>query len=312
MFDTAANKLHYESPGGARSNPLLMIDGERFTQIVVDENVFNDIDVMFIGTENGTVLKTYLNTDRSEAQVVEEISLDTNNTKAPVLTMLKSETDQAIFVGTDLGVFKVPFEHCSDFNSRNECLAIVDPYCSWDGSSCVSSGGGEQYLQNGTLYTIFTDPGLKILQSPRNLTRRVNIANQPVNLFLLAEAEAGRNLQVDNGMIPCPPCDSLPFTEYRTTSSGKEYLMLLINGSSSENMTCPCSVVVATDGDFNQTAEFTLTADYSDAVNATETDLNELEDFECQIQGYKDELTDWKEHVGDACSLNNVQVCPAN
>ncbi|XP_022110791.1 uncharacterized protein LOC110990219 [Acanthaster planci] len=47
MYDTAANKLHYESPGSARSNPLLMIDGERFTQIVVDDNVINDTDVMF-------------------------------------------------------------------------------------------------------------------------------------------------------------------------------------------------------------------------------------------------------------------------
>ena len=47
MYATAANKLYYETEGGARSNPLLMIDGERATQIVVNEGVNT---TMFIGT----------------------------------------------------------------------------------------------------------------------------------------------------------------------------------------------------------------------------------------------------------------------
>ncbi|XP_022102980.1 semaphorin-2A-like isoform X2 [Acanthaster planci] len=147
MFDTAANKLHYESPGGARSNPLLMIDGERFTQIVVDENVINDIDVMFIGTEDGTVLKTYLSEDRSEAQVAEELSLNTRGLNhTAVLTMLKSDADQAVFVGTDRGVYKVPFQHCSDYTTCGSCVG--DPYCCWKNGRCLHLRKGLQGSEN--------------------------------------------------------------------------------------------------------------------------------------------------------------------
>ena len=95
----------------------------------------------------------------------------------------------------------------------------------------------------------------------------MSVPYHPLNLYLLAEADTGRDLRIDNqedGAIPCPPCASLNYTETRfSTRSGKEFLSLLINGSSAENVTCRCSVVVAAGVGFNETVDFTLTVDYS-------------------------------------------------
>ena len=55
------------------------------------------------------------------------ISLHTH--QKPVLRMLKS--DQAVFVGTDVGVFKIPLQHCQDYTTCKACLDVRDPYCKW-------------------------------------------------------------------------------------------------------------------------------------------------------------------------------------
>ncbi|XP_038072000.1 semaphorin-5B-like [Patiria miniata] len=304
MSVSAENKLHYETPGGAQSNPLLVIDGERFSQIVVDENVVNSIDVMFIGTENGTVLKAYLNANRSVAKVVEEISLNTDGRKTPVLTMLLSDSDQAVFVGTDIGVYKVPFQHCQDFASRVDCLVIEDPYCSWNGSSCVNSDEGEQDLETGADNTVA--PSITVHRAPKSQKRYLNINDRPINLYLFAETPTGQNLRVVNNEVPCPPCASLPYAEYRAASAGKEFLSLVINGSNSmETMNCSCTVALAVDGGYTESFNFTLTTD-----DSNEAQVNELEDSD-EIRRYQSKLQDWKNKVGESCGLDDVQSCQA-
>ncbi|XP_038071927.1 semaphorin-5B-like [Patiria miniata] len=310
MSVSAENKLHYETAGGAQSNPLLVIDGERFSQIVVDENVVNSIDVMFIGTENGAVLKAYLNANRSEAKVVEEISLDTDGRKTPVLTMLLSDSDQAVFVGTDIGVYKVPFQHCQDFASRVACLVIEDPYCRWNGTSCVNSDEGEQDLETGADNT--EPPSITIHLGPNSQTRYLNVKNQPINLYLFAEAPTGENLRVVNDEVQCTPCASLPYTEHRASSSGKEFLSLLINGSNSaETTNCSCTVVLAIDGGPNSSVNFDLTVDNSAAVSANDAEISQLENFDNEIRRYKRTLQDWQTQVGESCGLTDVQLCQA-
>ena len=51
-----------------------------------------------------------------------------SNQIQPVLTMVKSDTEQAVFVGTDSRVYKIPFVHCCDYILRNLSDA-GDPYC---------------------------------------------------------------------------------------------------------------------------------------------------------------------------------------
>ncbi|XP_038073420.1 semaphorin-5B-like [Patiria miniata] len=310
MSVSAENKLHYETAGGAQSNPLLVIDGERFSQIVVDENVVNSIDVMFIGTENGAVLKAYLNANRSEAKVVEEISLDTDGRKTPVLTMLLSDSDQAVFVGTDIGVYKVPFQHCQDSPSRMDCLGTEDPYCRWNGTSCVNSDVGEQDLETGADNTEPSILGITVHLTPNSPTRYLNVPNQPINLYLFAEAPTGQNLRVANDEVQCTPCASLPYTEYRASSSGKEFLSLLIDGSNSaETTNCSCTVVLAIDGGSNSSVNFDLTVDNSAAVSANDDEISDLEIFDNEIRRYKKTLQNWQTQVGESCGLTDVQLC---
>ncbi|XP_038073334.1 semaphorin-1A-like [Patiria miniata] len=296
----------------SRISPLLVSHGERFTQIVVDEGVANSTDVLFIGTENGTVLKAYLSEDWSEeARIVEEISLDTDGLKAPVLTMVMSEAARAVFVGTDIGVFKVPFQHCRDYTTCRSCLDARDPYCTWTGDSCsYGSRDGFQDLENGSSDLCPARNNDKIVFHTVPPQSQHRSANQPVNLYLVAEAPSGRNLRVV-GVDCYPPCANLPFTRFKSTSSGRQLLVLHINGSSTETSPrdCSCSSVFEIDGGVRGTANFTLTADNSNAVTASEMDIQELIEFDQKMAKYEYELQEWKNKVAQSCELRNLQVC---
>ncbi|XP_038074135.1 semaphorin-5B-like [Patiria miniata] len=298
LYTADANNLHYENPiTSTPSNPLLVIDGERFSQIVVDENVFSSTDVMFIGTENGTVLKAYLNGDRSEARVVEEISLNTNDhVKTPVLTMLLSDSAQAVFVGTDHGIYKIPFQHCQDYATCQSCLDARDPYCSWKNEECVHSGDGLQALEDNCARKMCpdfnADSELMVKTRPSNLFRSLNITNQPLNMYLVAQADVKENLLVVDDEIRCPPCASLPYTEHRSISSSQEFLMLLINGSSTENMNCSCSIVLATEC-VTKTINFTITADNSPRLNLAAEYMDVLSKYDNDISKYEQKLNKW-------------------
>ena len=113
----------------------------------------------------------------------------------------------------------------------------------------------------------FADPTLTILYAPRNERRVLQLADQPVHLFLVAEATPpGRNPRVRGGEVPCDRCASLPFTSTTYNLLGAEFLVVLINGTpASEN--CSCSSVVEIDGGMTATANFTITVD--DSGNCT-------------------------------------------
>ncbi|XP_022090663.1 semaphorin-1A-like isoform X2 [Acanthaster planci] len=317
VYRKAQNSFPYENQGPSfhrrrnRISPLLVTHGERFTQIVVDEGVVDSVDVMFIGTENGTVLKAYLSSDGSEARIVEEISLNSEGLKAPVLTMVKSEASQAVFVGTDIGVYKVPFQHCQDYTTCQSCLDSRDPYCRWTGNSCSSGRtDGLQDLENGSSDLCPDNKDDKILfrTLPKSQSRAVNFPNHPVNLHLVAEAPRGRNLRPVG--VDCSPCASLPFTHFRSACDRREFLVMHIDGSSAGTDDCFCSTVLEMDGGVRASANFSLTADSSDPVHASKRDLEELATFDVEMAQYKYELQEWKSIVAKSCELRDLQVCP--
>ncbi|XP_022110813.1 semaphorin-5B-like isoform X1 [Acanthaster planci] len=305
MFDTAANKLHYESLGGARSNPLLMIDGERFTQIVVDENVTHNTDVMFIGTEKGTVLKAYLKDDRSEAKVVEEIILKPHRL-TPVLTMLKSFAEQSVFVGTDEGVYKVPFQHCRDYASLQSCVDAQDPYCSWENGTCLYSRFPDICPPtpcNESRIIIHNCPSSQV-----SYIRHLHFSNHPLHLYVTAEAARKDNLSIVDNEITCHPCASLPYTESRSVSTCREFLALHINGSSTERENCSCSLVLEIECGATKTINFNITVDDSDPVLDTEC-LEDVADFDCEISRYKFQFDKWICNQAKSCGLEELHSC---
>ena len=113
---------------------------------------------------------------------------------------------------------------------------------------------------------------ISILTHPTSQRRTLRIPNQPVNLYLVAKASEGSNLRVVDDKISCHPCANLPYTQFKSISSGNEIIVLHINGSSNENMNCSCSCNLATDDGMTASANFTLTAD--DSRKIVHSDIN--------------------------------------
>ncbi|XP_026772237.3 semaphorin-3B [Pangasianodon hypophthalmus] len=134
------------TPLGGR--PLFLRTGMpySFTQIAVDRVNAADghYDVMFIGTDVGTVLKvisvpkgSWSNTEL----LLEELQVFKDSSS--IINMQISSKRQQLYVGSDKGVAQVPLHRCSMYGKVcAECCLARDPYCAWDGHTCT------RYLPN--------------------------------------------------------------------------------------------------------------------------------------------------------------------
>lgn len=150
----------------------------RFTAIATDAQVEalngDKYDVIFIGTDNGHVIKSihYLrsaNDTKSnqngsgEQQELDQSNLETvviSETQAfsrslPVKQMTVTNDQQSLVViGTGL-IVSIPIHHCAHKVSCKECLNLQDPYCVWDTKNhectsmkSVSSHNRMNFIQN--------------------------------------------------------------------------------------------------------------------------------------------------------------------
>uniref|UniRef100_A0A8C5DFY3 Sema domain, immunoglobulin domain (Ig), short basic domain, secreted, (semaphorin) 3bl n=1 Tax=Gouania willdenowi TaxID=441366 RepID=A0A8C5DFY3_GOUWI len=100
----------------------------KLQQIVVDRVEAEDghYDVMFIGTNVGTVLKV-ITIQNGNSLETEEVTLEE-------LHVFK----QAIYVGSPAGVAQVKLHRCETYGKAcAECCLARDPYCAWDGFTCA-------------------------------------------------------------------------------------------------------------------------------------------------------------------------------
>uniref|UniRef100_A0AAQ5XI74 Sema domain, immunoglobulin domain (Ig), short basic domain, secreted, (semaphorin) 3B n=1 Tax=Amphiprion ocellaris TaxID=80972 RepID=A0AAQ5XI74_AMPOC len=114
-----------------------------FTQIAVDRVSAADgqYDVMFIGTDKGTVLKV-INVPRESWNNMEELLLEELEV-FKLIRLATPVTAQQLYVGSDHGLAQVPLHRCSVYGKAcAECCLARDPYCAWDGTSCT------RYLPN--------------------------------------------------------------------------------------------------------------------------------------------------------------------
>ncbi|KAM4562791.1 sema domain, immunoglobulin domain (Ig), short basic domain, secreted, (semaphorin) 3bl [Odontesthes bonariensis] len=114
----------------------------KLKQIVVDRVEADDgqYDVMFIGTDVGTVLKVIaLNTGNSlETEEVTLEELQVFKVPTPITSLDISVKRQALYVGSPAGVVQVKLHRCETYGKAcAECCLARDPYCAWDGSSCT-------------------------------------------------------------------------------------------------------------------------------------------------------------------------------
>ncbi|XP_034559702.1 semaphorin-4E [Notolabrus celidotus] len=111
--------------------PLLVRRGAAFTRIIVNEVQAadgNKYHVMFVGTEEGTLVKA-VNYDE-EMFIIEEVQLF--QSPEPIKILKFSKSTGQIYAGSDYGVAQVPLATCERSSSCMDCVLTRDPYCGWD------------------------------------------------------------------------------------------------------------------------------------------------------------------------------------
>ncbi|XP_075713482.1 semaphorin-3A [Rhinoderma darwinii] len=113
----------------------------QFSQIVVDRVEAEDgqYDVMFIGTDIGTVLKV-VSVPKETWHDLEEVLLEEMTVfrePSAISAMEISTKQQQLYIGSPMGVSQIPLHRCDVYGKAcAECCLARDPYCAWDGSSC--------------------------------------------------------------------------------------------------------------------------------------------------------------------------------
>ncbi|XP_040017855.2 semaphorin-3ab isoform X2 [Gasterosteus aculeatus] len=113
----------------------------QFTQIVVDKVEAEDgqYDVMFIGTDMGTILKVVC-IPRGSWHDLEEVLLEEMTVfrePTAITAMVLSTKQQQLYLGSEIGVSQMPLHRCEVYGKAcAECCLARDPYCAWDGTEC--------------------------------------------------------------------------------------------------------------------------------------------------------------------------------
>lgn len=159
-----------ESVPSVNDKPYFTRTTSRFklTQIAVDTSAgpYKNYTVVFLGSDNGHVLKILASTEGANAsfstQLLEDIDVynpNKCNVRGEDRRVLGLELDRdhhALFVAFSSCVIRVPLSRCSEYsNCKKSCLSSRDPYCIWlKSSSCATvspgfKGGFEQDVENG-------------------------------------------------------------------------------------------------------------------------------------------------------------------
>ncbi|NXD97309.1 SEM3D protein, partial [Chaetorhynchus papuensis] len=96
-------------------------------------------DVLFLGTDDGKVLKVALAGGASRGPEVislEEISV--TKVPSPILDMKLSPKRQELFVSSTHGLLQLSLYRCELYGKTcTDCCLARDPYCTWDSKTCA-------------------------------------------------------------------------------------------------------------------------------------------------------------------------------
>ncbi|XP_051483805.1 semaphorin-3G [Apus apus] len=139
-----AHPLMYKPVYPRHHRPLLVKTDlpHRLRQLVVDRVEAEDgqHDVLFLGTDAGSVLKVVVSQKTSSAMAEEVIleELQVFKVPVPITQMEISVKRQTLFVGSSLAVAQVRLHRCETYGTAcAECCLARDPYCTWDGTACT-------------------------------------------------------------------------------------------------------------------------------------------------------------------------------
>ncbi|XP_036123323.1 semaphorin-3G isoform X2 [Molossus molossus] len=139
-----AHPLMFRSVRPRRGRPVLVKThlGQQLRQIAVDRVEAEDgtYDVIYLGTDSGSVLKVMALQSGDSAEPEEVVLEELQVFKVPtaITEMEISVKRQMLYVGSRLGVARLQLHQCETYGSAcAECCLARDPYCAWDGASCT-------------------------------------------------------------------------------------------------------------------------------------------------------------------------------
>ncbi|XP_056247782.1 semaphorin-4E [Seriola aureovittata] len=127
--------------------PVLVRRGATFTRIIVNQVQAADgekYNVMFIGTEEGSMLKA-VNYD-GEMFIIEEIQLF--QPPEPIKILKFSNVTDQLYAGSENGAAQIPLASCARSLSCMDCVLARDPYCGWDKvvGKCIALSNSQREL----------------------------------------------------------------------------------------------------------------------------------------------------------------------
>lgn len=133
LMDGVVNPIH--------QSPLLVhtASNYKFTAIAVDPQVETlngkSYDVVFIGTDNGNVLKL-INAGSADSHSDNKPIVVSEQQVLPLGIRIKelkiSRSTQTLIVVSDNLIRSIPLHNCSGLLQCSECVGARDPYCVWD------------------------------------------------------------------------------------------------------------------------------------------------------------------------------------
>uniref|UniRef100_A0A8C1Z1U6 SEM4G protein n=1 Tax=Cyprinus carpio TaxID=7962 RepID=A0A8C1Z1U6_CYPCA len=116
--------------------PLLFRRNVDYTKIAVhrvtglDGQIYH---VLFIGTDEGWLQRAVKVIGK--LHIIEELQLFEE--PQPVESIVISEKQMSVYVGSPTSVVQLPLSTCSRYSSCFDCVMARDPFCAWDGLECV-------------------------------------------------------------------------------------------------------------------------------------------------------------------------------
>ncbi|XP_049832659.1 semaphorin-1A isoform X4 [Schistocerca gregaria] len=143
----------------------------RFTKIAVDQQVRTPdgkaYDVLFIGTDDGKVIKalnsaSFDSSDTVDSVVIEELQVLPPGVPVKNLYVVRMDGDDSkLVVVSDDEILAIKLHRCGSDKITNcrECVSLQDPYCAWDNVElkCTAVGspdwsaGKKRFIQNISL-----------------------------------------------------------------------------------------------------------------------------------------------------------------
>ncbi|XP_022239164.1 semaphorin-1A-like isoform X5 [Limulus polyphemus] len=136
------------------NQPLILHTGfgYRYTYITVDPQIEtvdgNRYDVLFIGTDNGKVIKV-VNAASASGDgkvvpvIIEEVTVFQNGAPITSLLVYNSAFQFKLVVVSQDEIYSIPLHDCERYASTcSDCVGLQDPYCAWDESRqrCTNAG----------------------------------------------------------------------------------------------------------------------------------------------------------------------------